>query len=71
MPTSTEQPLVTKRDNALTEDPLLGFNFMLELEGAITGYFTECGGIGSENDIVEHKVVDEGGTKWSARSPAA
>ena len=30
------------------EDPLLGFNFSLELEGAMAGYFTECSGIGSE-----------------------
>jgi phage tail-like protein len=69
MPTATEQPLVTKRDNALTQDPLLGFNFMLQLEKAIAGYFTECGGIGSEHEIVEHKVVDDGGHEIVRKIP--
>jgi phage tail-like protein len=69
MPASTEQPLVTKRDNPLTQDPLLGFNFMLQLEKAIAGYFTECGGIGSEHEIVEHKVVDEAGHEVIRKIP--
>ena len=42
-------------------DPLIGFNFGLELQGKVTGYFTECSGIGSENEIIEHKVVTEKG----------
>ncbi len=42
-------------------DPLIGFNFGLELQGTITGYFTECSGIGSEHEIVEHKVVNDKG----------
>ena len=62
-------PYLSKREDALTEDPLLGFNFMLELEGAIAGYFTECSGIGSENDIVEHKVVDKQGHAQPPRAP--
>ena len=44
-------PYFSNRDDALTEDPLLGFNFLLELEGAIAGYFTEVSGIGSEHEI--------------------
>ena len=43
------------------EDPLLGFNFGLEFQGAIAGYFTEIGGVGSEHEIIEHKVVDSSG----------
>jgi phage tail-like protein len=50
-------------------DPLIGFNFRLEIEGKLTGYFTECGGIGSENDIVEHKVVDDGGHELVQKIP--
>jgi phage tail-like protein len=42
-------------------DPLLGFNFGLEVGGQITGYFTEVSGIGSESEVIEHKVVDESG----------
>ncbi len=50
-------------------DPLLGFNFQLKIEGKIAGYFTECSGIGSENEIVEHKVVDEGGHEIVRKIP--
>ena len=54
-------PYLSKREDAITEDPLLGFNFMLELEGAVAGYFSECSGIGSENEVVDHKVTDKSG----------
>jgi phage tail-like protein len=64
-----EQPYLSGRSDKLTEDPLLGFNFMLELEGAIAGYFTECSGIGSEHEIVEHKVVDEKGHELVRKIP--
>ena len=50
-------------------DPLIGFNFGLELQGTITGYFTECGGIGSEHEIVEHKVVTEKGMEIVQKIP--
>jgi phage tail-like protein len=50
-------------------DPLLGFNFQLKIEGKIAGYFTECSGIGSEHDIIEHKVVDESGHEIVRKIP--
>ena len=50
-------------------DPLIGFQFRLELAGEITGYFSECSGIGSENEIVEHKVVDENGHEYIQKMP--
>lgn len=62
-------PYLSERSDAHTEDPLLGFNFMLELEGAIAGYFTECAGIGSEHEIVEHKVVDSSGHEIVRKIP--
>jgi phage tail-like protein len=62
-------PYLSKREDAITEDPLLGFNFMLELEGAVAGYFTECSGIGSEHDIVEQKVVDKQGHEIIRKIP--
>lgn len=37
-------------------DPLVGFQFSLDVNG-MTGYFTEVSGIGSENAVVTHKVV--------------
>ena len=42
------------------EDPLVGFHFAVELQGTVTGYFTECSGLGSEHEVIEHKVITEG-----------
>ena len=62
-------PYYSDRGDSTTEDPLLGFNFLLELEGAIAGYFSECSGVGSENEIVEHKVVDKTGHEVVRKLP--
>ena len=43
---------------ARENDPLVGFQFSLDLGDDITGYFTEVSGIGSENAVVTHKVVN-------------
>lgn len=51
------------------EDPLLGFNFGLEFQGAVTGYFTEIGGVGSEHEIIEHKIVDDKGHEIVQKIP--
>jgi len=42
-------------------DPLVGFHFTLEVSGKVAGYFTEIGGLGSETEIVEHKIVNDKG----------
>jgi len=42
------------------EDPLVGFHFALDFGGKVVGFFTECSGIGSENEVIEHKVVSDG-----------
>jgi len=39
------------------EDPLVSFNFALDVQGTITGFFTEVSGLGSETDVTEHLVV--------------
>jgi len=51
------------------EDPLVGCQFSLEIQGVITGYFTEVSGLGSEHEIVEHKVVDESGHDMVMKVP--
>lgn len=43
------------------EDPLVGFHFGVDIQGAVKGYFTECSGLGSEHEKIEHKVVTEKG----------
>jgi phage tail-like protein len=45
---------------ASPEDPLLTFHFALEVSGVISGLFTHVGGLGSENEVIEHKVVAQG-----------
>jgi phage tail-like protein len=40
------------------EDPLVAFKFGLEIEGKLSGFFTTVGGIGSESEVVEHKIVN-------------
>lgn len=51
------------------EDPLTGFNFALEVSGTISGYFTEVSGLGSEHEIVEHKVMSETGDEIVMKIP--
>lgn len=45
---------------AENQDPLVGFHFSVEIQGVVTGYFTECTGLGSENEVIEQKVVKDG-----------
>lgn len=40
------------------EDPIVGFHFEVEIQGAVQGYFTECSGLGSETETIEHKVME-------------
>ncbi len=40
------------------EDPLVAFKFGLEIEGKLSGYFTSVSGIGSESEVIEHKIVN-------------
>jgi phage tail-like protein len=56
-------------DAAGREDPLLGFNFAIDVGGTISGYFTEVGGLGSENEIVEQKVVNDKGVEVILKIP--
>ena len=51
------------------EDPLIGFNFAINVGGKIKGYFTEVSGLGSENEIIEQKVVNEKGHEIILKIP--
>lgn len=50
-------------------DPLVGFHYAIEVQGVITGYFTECSGIGSEHEVIEHKIVDDKGHERIQKIP--
>jgi phage tail-like protein len=47
--------------NGNGQDPLVQFQYALEIQGRLTGFFTECSGLGSEHEVIEHKVVNEKG----------
>ena len=51
------------------EDPLIGFHFGVDISGVITGYFTECSGLGSEHEVIEQKVVTEKGQEVVIKQP--
>lgn len=51
------------------EDPLVGFHFSVEVQGHVTGYFTEVSGLGSEQEVIEHKVVNEKGVEVIMKIP--
>jgi phage tail-like protein len=51
------------------EDPLVGFHFGVDIGGVVAGYFTECSGLGSEHEVVEHKVVTEDGKEVVLKIP--
>jgi phage tail-like protein len=46
-------------DDALKTDPLIGAHFGIAV-GAVEGYFTEVSGLGSETEVVEHKIMAKG-----------
>src|SRR5947207_13222668 len=43
-----------KRLLALRPDPYAGFNFLVEIEGILTGGFSECSGLRAEVEIAEY-----------------
>ncbi|MFO7540344.1 MAG: phage tail protein [Chloroflexota bacterium] len=51
------------------EDPLVGFHFGIEIQGIVSGYFTECSGLGSEQEVIEHKVTTEAGQEIVMKLP--
>ena len=40
------------------EDPLVAFKFGLEIEGKLSGFFTQVSGIGSETEVIQQKVTN-------------
>ncbi len=50
-------------------DPLVSFNFGLELEGGGEGYFKEVSGLGSETEVAEHTIVSPSGQQIVRKIP--
>lgn len=51
------------------QDPILGFNYMLNCQGKVTAYFTTATGLGAEVEVVEHKVVGQNGQEVTRLLP--
>jgi phage tail-like protein len=51
------------------ENPLVSFHYAIDIQGVIKGYFTECSGIGSEHEVIEHKIVNESGRELVQKIP--
>ena len=51
------------------EDPLVGFHFGVDVQGVVTGFFTECSGLGSEHEVIEQKLVTELGHEFVQKVP--
>jgi len=60
----------SKADARAKSDPLVGYSFQVDVEGKTDGYFKACSGIGSTNELVEHKLVDKSGGERISRYPA-
>ena len=54
---------------AKAADPLTGFHYALDVQGMVKGYFTEAYNIGSEHEIIEHKVVSQKGMEVVQKIP--
>lgn len=51
------------------DDPLVGFHFAVDIQDEVKGFFTECSGLGSEHEVIEHKVVTEKGNEIVMKIP--
>jgi phage tail-like protein len=61
--------ITQERNSPTTEDPLPAFNFKIDVTGKMTGFFTEISGIGSEHEIIEHKVMTSAGQEVVKKIP--
>ncbi|MBI5879531.1 MAG: phage tail protein [Chloroflexi bacterium] len=50
-------------------DPIPSFSFVLDFQGTISGAFSEVGGIGSENEVIEAKNVGQKGQEYIVKVP--
>ena len=56
---------------AADEDPIVGTNFFLELDGVQIATFRECGGVEVEVEVIESKEMDPTGKMVIRKIPGA
>lgn len=50
-------------------DPLTGYHFYVEIDGITQARFRECGGLGSESQVIEYKEADKNGVTVIKKVP--
>lgn len=55
--------------DAFSGDAVVGFAFQVELEGKVTGYFTEISGLDVEFEVSEFKIMDDKGQSIIRKTP--
>jgi phage tail-like protein len=60
---------MTNVSTSAEEDPLVSFNFALDIAGSVTGFFTEVSGLGSETEVTDHVVVGQNGQQITKKVP--
>lgn len=50
-------------------DPLPGFSFSLSIQNQVQALFSEVSGIGSENEVIDHKIVTKTGQEVVQKIP--
>jgi phage tail-like protein len=53
----------------VTGDPFQSFLFNVKIDGITNAYFLEVGGLGSETEVIEHKVVNAKGVEIMRKIP--
>src|SRR3954471_11273663 len=56
-------------NDAVQGDPIVGFNFAIEVSGIINGYFTEAAGLGSETEVITHNIIGPEGKEIVRKIP--
>lgn len=59
-----DPPLIVERT-----DPLIVFQFGLEIDGVLDGYFAEVSGIGNYHEVVEKQLVNKQGHSFVMKAP--
>ena len=56
-------------NDPITGDPLVSAHFMVSVESIGDAYFLEVGGLGSESETTDHKIVDKNGKSIIRKIP--
>lgn len=56
-------------NDPVISDPLVGFFFSVDVPGITNAFFTEVDGLGSETEVIEHKIMGPNGKEVIRKVP--